>query len=93
MQMVHDLAGVLSGVGDDPVSPAIQTELAGHPGREAEQAAQHRLVVRVTHGRHVAGRDHQDVGWRAGIDVPERHRLLGALHDRRGDLARDDATK
>src|SRR5690348_2935383 len=91
MQMEHGLAGAGAVVDDDAERFAVAVgfrELAGDHHQVAEQCL---ILGRgVAQARNRLARNHQQMHRRARIDVLDGDAELVLVHERAGDLARDD---
>ena len=93
--MGHAVAGVVTHVEDQAVTPLGQSfggrDLVG----QGEHVAQNLLVFGPKRGSIVdmAPGDDEDVGGSDRVQVPERDGLVGRSHLFRGDIAVDDAAK
>ena len=92
MQMIHALPRIF------PVLVTIRYPPGSSPSSSpprprtsaAAPAASPFCSLRVPDRRDVLRRNHQHMGRRPGVDVPEGDHILRSLHDRRRDLARHD---
>ena len=92
MEVRDSLAGDVSVVQDDPEvlgDPALPRD----PPDRLEQLTPKDLVLEVRELLHVLLRDDQDVEWRAGEDVVDRHDVVVLIDDGRRDLSGHDAAE
>ena len=88
VQVRNSLTRVTAVIQHKPKSVISQTKRTSHLRRLKQQVTQQRLILRLslvdTWDR--LARDHQDMSWRLGGDIAERHDLVILVNDVRRDF-------
>ena len=94
MEVEHRLAGVRSGVGQDPVTALVDSLIASDLARQAQQLSEQRLVAGRRHGEisDMVPRDDQDMDRRLRGEIGKGDRMGGFRQEAGVEIpARDPA--
>jgi len=89
MQVIHALAAISPGIGHDPIAARIEPKFGCNLRSKGKEPAQHPLphfALGLARGAYVGERDHQHVGRRHWLDIPECNELRRFLHDAATDF-------